>query len=478
MGCIMEKFIKKLVGFSLGPIIAAFIAFITIPITTYFIDPSEYGKASMFSLFQTILGTFLYLGIDQSYTREYHSSNNKLNLFQNAILIPIFLSFIGLFIILLFPTQTSLVLFDSNEYILPSILFGIMVVAMVIERFILLSLRMQEKALEYSMLNILAKFAILIFTIIFVLFVRRDFLAVVFSTVLGQILADLYLLIRYRKLFDFKGFSIDKSLMKKMLIFGFPIVIATSLSSVLNSFDRIALRTWSDFFQIGIFTATLKIAGVLTVVQLSFTSFWVPTAYRWYEEGKDIRYFRIVSDSILFCMSILFVGVLIFKDLIVFVLSSGYSESAYIIAFLCLQPIIYTVSETTCLGIVFSRKSYLSIWVGLIAIIPNLIINFLLVPKYGALGAAIATAVSYVFFFIARTYFSNKNGMKFATIKHNFVFLLLLAISFINIIDSSWIIYLNIGFLLIVAAFQITTVKEFWGLYKKRGTNKEETMQI
>ncbi|TRZ36828.1 polysaccharide biosynthesis protein [Niallia circulans] len=474
----MEKFIKKLVGFSLGPVIAAFIAFITIPITTYFIDPSEYGKASMFSLFQTMLGTFLYLGIDQSYAREYHSANNKLNLFQNAVLIPIIISIVGLIIILLFPTQTSLILFDSSQYILPSILFGIMVVAMVVERFILLSLRMQEKALEYSMLNILSKFSILVFTIIFVLFIRRDFLAVVFSTVLGQILADIYLLVRYRKLFSFKGFSIDKSLIKKMIHFGFPILIATSLSSVLNSFDRIALRTWSDFFQIGIFTATQKIAGVITVVQLSFTSFWVPTAYRWYEEGKEIRYFKIVSDSILFCMSILFVFVLIFKDIIIYVLSSGYSEAALIIAFLCLPPIIFTVSETTCLGIVFSRKSYLSIWVGVVAIIPNLIINFLLVPKYGALGAAIATAVSYVFFFITRTYFSNKNGMRFSTTKHNFVFFVLLIISFINIFEDTWVTFFNVGALLIVILTQYSTIKEFIKLNKKRKISKVENLDV
>ncbi|GEB77844.1 hypothetical protein SIN01_21890 [Sporolactobacillus inulinus] len=445
--------------------IGAFISFITIPITTYFISPIEFGKASMFILFQIIFGTFLYLGIDQAYTREYHSGENKINLFQNAISIPLFLSIIVLLAILICPQITSKILFDSPNYVVPSIFFGIMIIFMVLERFILLSIRMKENALEFSVLNIIVKLTILIFTLIFIFYVRRDFLAIVYSTVFGQILGDLYLIVRYKKLFYLRYFSINKKLIKRMVLFGLPILVATSLSSLLNSLDRLSLRMWSDFYQIGIFTATLKIAAVLSIVQTSFTSFWVPTAYRWYAEEKNIAYYKVVSDSILLVMSVLAVGILIFKDLIVSILSSGYADSRYLIGFLCLQPIIYTVSETTCLGIVFSRKSYLSIFVGVIAIIPNTVLNILLVPKYGAIGAAIATSVSYVFFFAARTYFSNKSGMKFAVSKHYMVLLVLLVSAFINLVQTNMLL-INLLILLVVLAIQYTSVNQIWRTYK------------
>lgn len=464
----MNNFIKKLLGFSVGPVAGAFITFITIPLTTYFIDPNEYGKASMFSLFQMIFGTLFYFGLDQAYTREYHSSSKKLNLFQNALLIPLAMAFILLIIIMMFPSITSKLLFDSSELKITSILFGVMVVSMVTERFILISLRMEEKALEYSLVSIFTKLAILLLTLMFVIFIRRDFLAVVYSAAIGQIVADLYLVIRYRYLFSYKEFSLDKKLLKKMLWFGLPILLASSLSNLLNSLDRLSLRTWSDFYQIGIFTATLKIAASLAVIQLSFTSFWVPTAYRWYDEGKDIKYFKIVSDSILLLMSILFVVILVFKDIIVYLLSPEYADAKFLVAFLCLQPILYTVSETTCLGIVFSRKSYLGIWVGLIAIIPNIIVNIILVPKFGAVGAAIATSISYIFFFIARTYFSNKNGMRFSVTKHYIVILLLLVGAFLNLASVKWIFIANILLLIVLSVFQISTLKQIWTIYKRK----------
>ncbi|MCM3729097.1 oligosaccharide flippase family protein [Neobacillus cucumis] len=467
----MNIFIKKLVGFSVGPVAGAFIGLITIPLTTYFIVPSEYGKASMFALFQMIFATLIYLGIDQSYTREYHSEKNKKNLFQNAIIIPLVFSLFILLLTILFSKHTSILLFDSPNYKFSSILFGLMIVFMVLERFILLSIRMEEKALEYSLLNIFVKLAVLVLTLFFIIFVRRDFLTIVYATTIGQVIGDLYLLFRYRKLFILKDFKLDTVLLKRMLSFGLPILISASLSNLLNSLDRLSLRAWSDFYQLGIFTATLRIVATLTIIQTSFTSFWVPTAYRWHEKGKSMDHYKIVSEGLLLVLSVLFFGILTFKGLIVTLLSSNYEDAKFVVGFLCLQPIMYTISETTCLGIVFSRKSYLNIWIGIISIIPNIILNIVLVPHFGAIGAAIATGISYICFFVGRTYFSGKCGMKFNVNRHYLVIFLLLIAAFINLIHSEIVVLLNIVMLILVVAVQFGTIKKFINI--RKGNHKE-----
>ena len=69
---------------------------------------------------------------------------------------------------------------------------------------------------------------------------------------------------------------------------------------------------------------------------------------------------------------------------------------------------MYTISETTCSGIGISKKSYLNIYVSIGACIVNFIGNTILVPKLGCQGAAISTGISYIVFFVLRTYFSNK----------------------------------------------------------------------
>lgn len=464
----MAKFIEKFIGFSVGPVIGALISFVTVPLTTYFIDPNEYGRASMFFLFQMIFGTFLFLGMDQAYTREYHVVDNKLKLFQNAVIIPLTLAFVVLVGTLALPHEVSGLLFGTPEEPFPAILFGVMLAFMVVERYILLSIRMRESALEYSLLNIFVKLGILTFTLLFVLFIRRDYLAVVYATVLGQISGDVYLVIRYRKLFAFRRFSPDRRLLTRMLKFGLPVVVATSLSSLLHYMDRLALYAWSSFYQIGIFTATLKIAAVVSLLQTSFTTFWVPTAYRWHENGKEIRYFRTVSDTVLLFMSLVMIAVLLFKDFITVILSSQYAEARYIVAFLCLPPVIFTVSETTCLGIVFSRKTYLSIWTGLIALIPNALLNIVLVPRFGAPGAAASTGCAYLFFFAARTFFSNRNGIRIPAWKHHLVLLILFAGAVMNAFPIKYILPVNLLLLVIVLIVQAGTIRQLMQIFKTR----------
>lgn len=455
----MNGFIKRLLGFSIGPVGGAVIAFVTIPLTTHFVSPDEYGKAGMFTVFQTLMVTLLYLGVDQAYTREYNDAKDRQALFKNALLLPLALSVILLFSISLSSGWISYLLFGKNSYHFAAILLGVMLVFMIIERFILLSIRMDERAFEYSLFNILIKLVILLATLLFVLLIRRDFLAVVYSAAIGQIAGDAYLIFRYRRLLVYKNFHLDRTLIRQLLEFGIPLVIAASVASVLNSAGRLALRTWSTFYEIGIFTATVKISAALSVVQTSFTNFWVPTAYRWYSEHKDIFYYKVVSDSVLLFMSTLFFLILIFKNLIVWLLSPGYSDAVYILGFLCLQPVMYTISETTTLGIVFSKKSYLNIWVSLISLLPCLVLNAVLIPRYGAAGAACATGVSYVFFFWGRSHFSNKNWTGFPLGIHFAVILIMFAGALVNAFPLKYILLLNLGMMILVLVSQIGTIR-------------------
>ncbi|MCO7127557.1 oligosaccharide flippase family protein [Sporolactobacillus shoreicorticis] len=461
----MKAFIQRLLAFSIGPAGGALIAFITIPVTTHFVSPAEYGKASMFALALTMLSTFQYLGIDQAYTREFNEVDDRKSLFLHALLFPLLFALLFLLVIVLNLDTASHILFGARDQYSAAILLGISLVFITFERFILLSIRMEEKAFEYSMFTIFIKLVILAATLLFVLMIRRDFLAVVYSTAAGQMIGDSFLMIRYRSYFTFRGFHFDRVLLRRMVIFGLPLVVAASASTILNSAGRLALRTWSGFYEIGMFTAALKIAAVLAVVQSSFTNFWVPTAYRWYSEGRSIRAFQAVSEGTLLFMSVLYFGILLFKDQLMFLLSPQYVPAAGVLGLLCLQPVLYTVSETTTLGIVFSRKSYLNIWVSICSLLPCLIINWLFVPHYGVLGAGLATGISYVLFFWSRSYFSSKNWTGFSLAKHYSVVALLLAAGVLNAFHFRFMVLANLGMLLLVVLIQrrsIITVYMKW----------------
>lgn len=209
---------------------------ITIPVTTYFISPEEFGKAGVFTMVYGLLLTFSYLGLDQAYSREYHYTEDKAGLLLNAIIVPIIAGVFFFTILLIFRNEVSYWIFGDSNYYELIILLGLAMIFAVFERFLLMWIRMDERALEYSFFSIILKLIVLVTTILFLLLGMRNFKVIVYSTLIGQMIGDLYLIIRYRKIFkEFKRSAISKQLIKSLLIFGFPLLISVSLNYFLNA---------------------------------------------------------------------------------------------------------------------------------------------------------------------------------------------------------------------------------------------------
>ena len=458
----MKETIKKLFGFSVGPIIVFLIGVISIPITTHFINPTEYGKVAMFTLAQSILGISIFLGLDQGFVRFFNEEKDSKKLLQNSILIPFILSLLIFVILLIIPGSISKILFGNPNYKIPIYVLGFTIPLMIFEKFLLLSIRMKEKAKSYSFFLILIRLITFISTIIFITLIRKDFLSIVYSTVIGQIIGDIILIITYRKDIEFKFENIDKILLKKLIKYSIPLLLVSLIGWGLNSMDKVFLRIYSTFEEIGYYNVALKISNLLLTIQTCFTTFWVPTAYRWYKEKVDNKSFTIVSEIVSFVMSIIFLLILLFKDLFPILISNTYKYSIYIIPFLLLYPIMYTISETTTLGIPFSKKSHLNIIVSILSIITNLILNYILVPKMGAIGAAIGTGISYMVFFWSRTIISRKLWYKFSLIKFFLVSTILLVATFINsFVKSNIYVYIiNIILILFVVLIYKNLIQE------------------
>lgn len=434
-----QNIVKKFFGFSIGPVLGAFVSFITVPLTTYYINPTEFGKASMFTLIQSIISMIIYFGLDQSFVNFYYSVKNKMKLLTNSLLIPLILSLVLGLIFILESSNLSIILFDSSNYTDCIYILALSMPLIICERFILLQLRMKEWAVRYSFFNLMIKLVTFIVTCYFVFFVRRDFLAIVYSTLFGQIISDIILLILYRKYIKINLELVDKSLVIKLCKYGFPLVIVSVIGWGLNSMDRVWLKYFSTYEEIGYYTAAMKVCNMLLIVQTCFTTFWTPIAYRWHHEKVSNKNFTIIMRMVSFIMSVIFLIILIGKGLLLIVLSKDYANAIPIFPFLLFYPIMYTVSETTVLGIDFTRKSYLNIRISLYAILTNTVLNTMLIPLFGAIGAAMATGISYIIFFVFRTYYSRENWYKFPINSFFYMIIVLLLNTFVHTFLKSFL---------------------------------------
>jgi len=100
--------------------------------------------------------------------------------------------------------------------------------------------------------------------------------------------------------------------------------------------------------------------------------------------------------------------VFIFKDLLILLFSTSYRESAQIVPFLILVPVMLAISDTTQIGISISKKTYWHLVTTIMASAANYLGNRLLVPLLGARGAAISTGLSYMFYMFVRLFISER----------------------------------------------------------------------
>lgn len=408
----MKHFLKRLAGFSLGSFVGALISVVQIPIMTRLMTSANYGIFTFFKNIVTQIPPFLCLGFDQAYVREYHTDHRKVHVFQQAVIVPFLVSAFLFLLSILFRHRLSQWFFGRPEDGYLVILGGLWCLMGVLERFIFLVVRMAERALDYSKIGIGIKAMVFVATVTILLSGNREYSGAVLGMTLGWLAADIYLLYRFRSFLDFRLFEKDRVLFGRMVRYGLPLVIGIALGAVLNTLDNLFLRSFASAEELGIYNAAAAIVNLFALVTNAFMNFWVPTALRWYEEDRAVKHYAFISDALLLVLTGIFFFLLLFSPLVPKILGEGYQNVDLILGLLSIRHIMRILSEISCLGIMFQRKSEYNMIISLMIFLSSLLVNFFLTPRLGFRGAAIANAVSFIVFYLSRTFFSRKCGFR------------------------------------------------------------------
>ena len=405
-----DSFIKSLTTISIGTIINLIIGFITTPIITRLIDPDVYGQFSIFTMYTSLALIALCFGMDQSLVRFYYRYDEleyKRRLALECVFLPLILTFICL-VIGFALISTGIIKFKFNIYC--TILLCINIFLNVFYRFSQLFVRLNYNNALYARLQIYQKAIYVIFTLVFLKILALDGMSsLVIATVIAVLLCCIVSIISQKSYLPNANTKINQSELKELIVFGYPFIFSMGITSLFQSLDKLSLDYYRTDTEVGIYSSAMMYITLFNVIQTSFTTVWAPKASEHYTKNpNDKEIYRKVFNIISFVMFLFGTTLILFKDLFAYILGPKYREAASIMPFLILSPIMYTISETTVCGVNFKKKSIMHIWIAFGACLLNLIGNTILVPRIGCKGAAISTGVSYILFFILRTYFGDK----------------------------------------------------------------------
>lgn len=412
--------LKTLVIYALGPIGAALIGLITLPMLAWLYTPEVVGSYSLLNIGISLVSLIFAFGFDQAYVREYYNFDNHAKLLKHCV-VPGFAFLTMLLFLLITFYLTDFMQFSGAEYSLLALSYAVVGYFILANLFVGYYFRMQQNALMYSLCQFLPKLGFMILIVTFYLSgAVSGFLSVATAQFAAIACLSCIMLFYTRKVWlAMLGETLEWPVLKKLFTFGFPLVLSNLTFWALVSMDRLALSYWADMTAVGIFSVASSLALAAGILQVVFSAIWSPLVYRWEKEGIEnhTEQFDALFSALATVIFAAFCLVGLCAWLIDFVLPEQYHGVKFILVCCFAYPLFFTLSEITVVGLHLTRKTFHVLLASCLALITNLLINLWLTPQFGISGAAIATAISFYLLFVFRTEMSALLWRSFARIK-------------------------------------------------------------
>ncbi|MBQ4364174.1 MAG: polysaccharide biosynthesis C-terminal domain-containing protein [Oscillospiraceae bacterium] len=251
-------------------------------------------------------------------------------------------------------------------------------------------------------------FTQIIANVVFIIAMKLGPTGYILSIIVSDVcsLIFLYVVAGLTKYVDTKYY--DKQVLGEMLKFSAPLIPTYVLWWVTSSSDSWFVVRMVSKAANGIYSVSYRIPNLLLLLSTMFYQAWQMSAI---EERNSKELGKFYENVFKAYSSILFIGA---AGLILFVrVFTGMltpppeSGKEFYLAYLYTPILVISmVFQCFCqfLSSVYTtkKKSMNSLWTALVAAVTNFILNFLLIPRIGVYGAAIATAASYFACYVVR----------------------------------------------------------------------------
>jgi len=209
-------------------------------------------------------------------------------------------------------------------------------------------------------------------------------------------------------------FTQIKSRLKPYLLFGLPMVPAVISAWVINMSDRYIIGYFMGSIPVGIYAAAYGIGNTILMFISPIRTVLYPTISKLWEEDKiedvkthlkySVKYFLMIAIPSAFGLSVLS------KELLVILATSEFvSAGSVIIPIVAFGTLIYGFYSIAAYVLTSAKKTH---YIGLllaVAAVTNIILNVVLIPLLGILGAAIATLITFFVLAALTLYLSFKD---------------------------------------------------------------------
>ena len=377
--------------FSVSNFVSKILVFLLVPLYTNVLTTYEYGIADVMQVTLLLLVPALTLNIGEAALRfgiENADKRGKILRIGISYVLRADAVTVGLCIVAFAFVDTTV-----RWYIL---LFAVLFIANSCYEFLVLFFQGCE-AVPVVVIGSVSCTAITIISNIYFLLVAKIGLSgYIYSQIIAFALAGAIMLLCGKRGGIRADKNTDDELRDQMLSYSVPLIAYSTGSWVNNAADRYIVLALCGAAVNGVYGVAYKIPAILMVFQRIFAQAWQMSATKSYKDDKSAEFFTNMYRTYN-CVMVIGCAVLI---LAVNPIASFMFRKDFYEAWLFVPPLLISVIfgaltgflGSICLAYKDSKSMGIATSIGAVA---NVAMNLAFIPNYGAMGAAVATAVSY-----------------------------------------------------------------------------------
>jgi O-antigen/teichoic acid export membrane protein len=439
----MREALKRLTGesliYGLGQVSGRAVQFLLVPILTRTLARDVYGVADLVLAYSQFVVLVLVFGMDGALVRFFYQEPDRQarrRMVSTSLWFRLVVSIAISLLLALLANTLAPNLIGSTAYRKYLLIGALTLPFTLLSLFANDVLRVTFQPWKFIALNVAQTLVTGLASLDLVLHRHLGVAGVLYGKLAGDAAASFLGLLLARKSLTF---AFDRSVLRRMLAFGLPVVPASFAYGIVGSADRYFLQRSRGLAEVGTYAVAVKFFAVAMMAVSAFSLAFFPFAHARAQQPDSPRLFaRVLSLYVVTASLAAMVLGILAPEAVALLAPPEYRAAARPALLLAFAAVAYGAYYVACLGIQLSLRTSLLGWTAGAAALASLAANAVLAPRFGGMGAALATLLGNVILAIG-TYLVAQNVHPLPYQGCRLLVLFLLAVGLSVVAQSEWL---------------------------------------
>ncbi|QTQ08958.1 oligosaccharide flippase family protein [Macrococcoides canis] len=380
-----------------------FIGFLISIIIARSLGPTLQGKYAIFILIPTLFYNIGNLGIGSSaiylLNRDYKNRYSYILLIKKIIyILTIFNTILGSIFLYIYVNYANIDV-SINEFLMIVLLIPVLLV----NNIILFLFQALRNFSQFSFNSLLPKILQLLFLVLFIIIDKNTLFLTLLIFLVSNLLSTIYSIYKLEKIISKVEKNITPISVKEFIMYGLKTHLANTVTFLNYRLDQLLIGLLINSYSVGIYNISVLIVEKIWSLTNPLITVLFPEMSRLEDINKKVELTNKLSRIIV--ISNFFIGILFFiimRPFIIITFGKEYIEAVNVTNILLIGILAMNIDKILSNFFASVGHPEINMKITNYTLISNLILALIFIPKFGIMGAALSTTMSYLITFVLK----------------------------------------------------------------------------